>query len=30
MEAVRGYDADSIDWRGINPDGAPDEQSWQR
>ena len=26
MEAVRGYDADSIDWRGINPDGAPDEQ----
>ena len=26
MEAVRGYDADSIDWRGINPDGTPDEQ----
>ena len=26
METVRGYDADSIDWRGINPDGTPDEQ----
>lgn len=26
MEVVRGYDADSIDWRGINPDGTPDEQ----
>ena len=26
MGTVRGYDADSIDWRGINPDGTPDEQ----
>jgi predicted nucleotidyltransferase len=26
MKTVKGYDADSIDWRGINPDGTPDEQ----
>ena len=26
METVKGYDGDSIDWRGINPDGTPDER----
>ena len=26
METAKGYDGDSIDWRGINPDGTPDER----